>query len=145
MNVESIMSRRVLTVSLDDTLRDVRDLLTSHGIHHAVVTEGRRAVGIISDRDVLANLSPFLGKACERTADAACLNRRVHQIMSRKLIVATPGTPLTDAARLLLDHGISCLPVLDPSGTCTGIVTWRDLLRGSLGIERAGTGTQPAA
>ena len=129
MNVDSIMTRHVLTVSMDSTLRHVRDLFADHGFHHAVVTEHRRVVGIVSDRDLLANISPFLGKPSERSVDAASLDRKVHQIMSRKLISVTRETPVTDAARTILEHRISCLPVLDAQGGCVGIVTWRDVLR----------------
>lgn len=129
MNVDAIMSRHVVTVSMDSTLRHVRDLFADHGFHHAVVTEHRRVVGIVSDRDLLANISPFLGKPSERAVDAASLDRRVHQIMSRHLVSVTHDTPVTDAARAILEHRISCLPVLDAEGACVGIVTWRDVLR----------------
>jgi acetoin utilization protein AcuB len=64
--------------------------------------------------------------------DTASLHRKAHQIMTRALISAAPDTPIGDAALLLLNNKISCLPVLDSNGACVGIVTMRDLLRWSL-------------
>lgn len=138
MNVESVMSRHVITALMDDHLDDLRRKLAQHHIHHIVIVENRKVAGVVSDRDILANLSPFIGKPSERSADAACLNRRAHQIMTRKLIAATPAMPVNQAATLLLKHGVSCLPVLDDAGGCVGIVTWRDLLRAAYQAPASG-------
>jgi acetoin utilization protein AcuB len=85
---------------------------------------------VISDRDILKNTSPFLGNTFrERPTDRALLNRRAHQIMTRKLVATTADTAIQEAARLMLDHHISCVPVIDGQGRPIGIVTSRDLLR----------------
>jgi acetoin utilization protein AcuB len=132
MTLDTIMTRHVVTVSMDDDLRAVRELFNRYKFHHVVVTEKCRVVGVISDRDLLSHLSPFVGTPSERSLDAASLNRKAHQVMTRKLVSAGPKTPVADAALLLLNNNISCLPVLDEHGACVGIVTWRDLLRWSL-------------
>ncbi len=56
-------------------------------------------------------------------------------IMAQPVISVTPETAVAEAARLMLDHRISGLPVLDRSGTLVGIISEGDLLR------RAETGT----
>jgi acetoin utilization protein AcuB len=128
--VGDIMTRHVLCVRMDDTLATVRELFERHQMHHLLVLESGRLVGVISDRDLLKNLSPFVGKALsERPQDLATLHRRVHQIMTRKLVSTTPDTPIGNAAELMLAHRISCLPVVNEQGKPIGIVTWRDLLR----------------
>jgi acetoin utilization protein AcuB len=123
------MTRHVVRVSMDDSLRQVRDLFDRHKFHHVLVTEHGRVVGIISDRDLLANISPFVDTPTERRTDAASLNRKAHQIMTRRLVAGTPRMQIGVGAALLLKHNISCLPVLDAHGECVGIVTWKDLLR----------------
>lgn len=128
MNVGTIMSRGVWTVGLDDTLAIVQTLFESHGFHHAVVTERGRAVGVISDRDLLRNLSPFVGKASERPQDLASLNKHVHQVMSRRLVSATERMTVNEAAAVMVREKISCLPVIDDGGRCVGIVTARDVM-----------------
>ena len=59
--------------------------------------------------------------------DTETLNRRAHQIMSREPITVS-RTLLKEAAGLMLEHQISCLPVLE-NGALVGIVSWKDLLR----------------
>jgi acetoin utilization protein AcuB len=128
MLVESIMSQGVWKVQLDDTIASVKELFESRGFHHVLVTDEERVVGVISDRDLLKNISPFVGRASERQQDAASLKKKVHQVMSRRLIAVTPDTPVQVAAETMVHHRISCLPVLDEAGECVGIVTHRDLL-----------------
>src|ERR1700756_4619756 len=53
---------------------------------------------------------------------------KVTEIMSSPVITASPSTPVKDAARLLVEHGISALPVLDPKGALVGIVSEADLM-----------------
>jgi len=48
--------------------------------------------------------------------------------MSRPVITVTPSTPLKDAAQLLVEHGISAVPVLDERGALVGIVSEADLV-----------------
>jgi acetoin utilization protein AcuB len=128
--VREVMTRRPVTVSMDATLNTIKQLFDQHRFHHVLVVEGRKLVGVISDRDLLHHLSPFLGNTFnERTQDIATLNKRAHQIMSRKPVTATPETSVKVAAQLILEHQISCLPVVDEDCHPLGIVTWRDLLR----------------
>ena len=133
MNVDEIMSREPVTVRMDDDLHRVKDLFELYRFHHLLVLLGeRRLVGVISDRDLLRASSPFVGRASERPQDVAPLNRRVHQIMTRNLVVVAPETPVEEAARLMLEKRVSCLPVVGPEGELLGIVTWRDQLRSLL-------------
>jgi acetoin utilization protein AcuB len=132
MTLETIMTRHVVTVHMDDELWKVRELFDRYRFHHVFVVDQCRVVGVISDRDLLRNVSPFIGKASERTMDLASLHRKAHQVMTRALVSAAPDTPIGDAALLMLNNKISCLPVLDGHGACVGIITQRDLLRWSL-------------
>ncbi|MEQ1800339.1 MAG: CBS domain-containing protein [Gammaproteobacteria bacterium] len=132
MNVTSIMSREPVTVGMDDDLHRVKDLFELYRFHHLLVLLGEKLVGVISDRDLLRATSPFIGRASERPQDVATLNRRVHQIMTRSLVVVTAETPVQDAARLMLDKRVSCLPVVTDDDRLLGIVTWRDQLRSLL-------------
>lgn len=61
---------------------------------------------------------------------------RAHQIMTRQVITATVETSVADAARTLLEHHISGMPVLDAEGKLVGVVSQGDFMR------RAEIGTQ---
>lgn len=130
--VGTIMTRHVVTVSMEDSLRHVRDVFESVRFHHLVVVDHGRVMGVLSDRDLLKHLSPFVGKTTERVQDVSTLNKRVHQVMSRRLVSCREGTMLAEAGRLMLDHRVSCLPVVDEAGACVGIVTLRDFAAWSL-------------
>lgn len=138
--VGTIMTKHVVTVSMDDTLWHVREVFSSVKFHHLVVMEQGRVAGVLSDRDLLKNISPFVGKVTERTQDSYTLQRKVHQIMSRRLVWCSPETTLKDAGRMMLDQRVSCLPVLDSHGHCVGIITIRDILSWSL-VQCAGDET----
>ncbi|RMH07188.1 MAG: CBS domain-containing protein [Nitrospirae bacterium] len=128
--VDAIMTRQVVTVGMDDTLNTVNAIFHAVKFHHLlVVNEENLLVGVVSDRDVLKAISPYVGTLSETIRDQATLAKRVHQIMSRRLIVVGKDTPIHKAAQLLLDHQVSCLPVTTPELAIEGILTWKDLVK----------------
>ncbi len=133
MLVSSIMTGKVVTVEMDDTLLTIRMLFQHVKFHHLVVVENRKPVGVISDRDFLKAASPFLGKIIETTRDLDTLKKRAHQIMTRNPVTVYPETSIETAADLLLKNNISCLPVISSRGDVVGIVTWKDILQFYLG------------
>ena len=129
MTVGEIMTKNVITVDLDDTLNQIRELFNRYKFHHVLVLEDNLLVGIISDRDVLEQISPHVDSV---RADARALNtlhKKAHQIMTRTIQSVTTDTSVEAASEILLQESISCLPVLSASGGIDGIVTWRDVLR----------------
>ena len=129
MKVADIMTRKLHKVKPDDSIETVKCLMEKGEYHHLLVVEGKKLVGVISDRDLLRAISPFLGTLSEHGRDQAILGRRLHRIMSRNPVVADQETTVKAAAELLLDNGIGCLPVVNADGGPVGIVTWKDILR----------------
>jgi acetoin utilization protein AcuB len=129
--VGDIMTRRLVTVGMDDTLGVVRMLFGAHRFHHLLVLEGRKLAGVISDRDLLKALSPRLGTPNETARDRATLNRHAHQIMSRRPVTVPRDWGIEAAARRMLEAKVSSLPVVSAGvdDVLVGIVTWKDLLR----------------
>jgi len=128
ITVEEIMSRKLVSVGMDDSLREIREIFEHVRFHHILVMDNDRLLGVISDRDLLKAVSPYASTQSERPRDAATLRKRAHQIMTRKPItIAVDGTVL-EAIRLFIDKKISCLPVLNHDETVAGILTWRDIL-----------------
>ena len=129
MQVREIMSRRLATVELDDKLSTVKEIFDRMKFHHLLAVEDGELCGVISDRDLLRALSPYVGSTVESARDAATLNRRAHQIMTRKPITLRPEADVRDAVALFLAHPISCIPVVEGAMRPVGIVSWRDVLR----------------
>jgi len=129
MSVAKIMTRKVLRIGMDDTLETMHEIFQKHKFHHLLVVEEDELVGVISDRDLLKEVSPFLNTLSEDYRDKQTLRKKAHQIMTRKAISVDGSTSIEDAAKILLRKNISCLPVLTPEGKLEGILSWKDLLR----------------
>jgi acetoin utilization protein AcuB len=130
MNVRSIMTARVVTVEMDDRLDVVKQIFDTLKFHHLLVVDDRKKLsGVVSDRDLLKALSPYVGSAAETARDIATLNKRVHQIMSRNPLTLHPEAQVADAVELLLKERISCIPIVDREFKPVGILSWRDVLK----------------
>ena len=129
MHIKELMSKDLVSVKLDDSLAHVKHLFETHSFHHLVVVAENKVVGVISDRDLFKAISPNLGSASETSKDLASLNKRVHQIMTRKPITIEPNKGMFHAIVLFNRHQISCLTVVDEQQKPLGILSWRDLLK----------------
>lgn len=129
MKISQVMTSKVVTVEMDDRIAVIKEIFDNVKFHHLMVMEKDELVGVISDRDVLKTLSPFLNTASEQSRDVKTLSKRAHQIMSRTPITATEDMPIENAIELLVEESISCLPVVDETGKLVGVVTWKDILR----------------
>jgi len=129
MSVQQIMTRNPVTVMMDDSLSKVKELFDQHRFHHLLVVDQGKLFGVVSDRDLLKALSPHLGTLSETARDRASLNRKVHQIMTRKPVVLGQDASIHDAIAVFNTHGISCIPIVDAANHPVGILSWRDILK----------------
>jgi len=128
MTVETIMSREVVTVRPDAALMEIRGLLDEKGFNHLLVTEADDTLcGVISDRDVLKAISPFLDTYSEEHRDVKTLSQPASEIMKSNPITVAPETTIKEASQLLLDNRVSSLPVVE-GDELVGIVTGKDML-----------------
>ncbi|MCH7727754.1 MAG: CBS domain-containing protein, partial [Planctomycetes bacterium] len=94
--------------------------MTEHGIRHLIVTDDDgRPVGILTQRDVLKYLSPWLSKPLQSSDPPPA--KMVRELMSTDLTTVTPDTPLAEAAGIFASTKLGCLPVLDAEGSLIGI------------------------
>ena len=129
MLIEQLMSKPIVTVELDDTLKVVKRIFEHAKFHHLLVVEKDRLYGVISDRDLLKAISPNIGTPNESPSDVSTLNKKVHQIMTRKPITIRPKADVYEAIHIFNQHNISCIPVVNDKGRPVGILSWRDILR----------------
>jgi acetoin utilization protein AcuB len=129
MKLSSIMTKEVMTAEMDTLLTDICRMFDEEKFHHLVVIEDDELRGVISDRDLLRALSPFLNTAAEQNRDLATMRRRAHQIMSRNPVTVAEDATVDDTAQLMIRENISCVPVMSSDGHVEGIVTRTDLLR----------------
>ncbi|NVK25055.1 MAG: CBS domain-containing protein [Gammaproteobacteria bacterium] len=129
MSLKSLMTTDLVTVRMDDSLAMVKGIFDNTNFHHLLVVENKTLVGVISDRDLFKALSPNIDSEVANAKDLATLNKKVHQIMSRKPIVIAPDASVKQAITLFNEHTISCLPVVDENDKPVGIISWRDIMR----------------
>lgn len=128
MTVDTIMSRDVVTVRPDAALMEIRGLLHEKGFNHLLVTEEDDTLcGVISDRDVLKAISPFLDTYSEEHRDVKTLSQPASEIMQSEPITVAPDTTIKEASMMLLDNRVSSLPVVE-GNELVGIVTGKDML-----------------
>lgn len=127
--VADIMSSPVVTVHMDDTLHVVKQIFDSVWFHHLLVVSSAGLVGVLSDRDYLKTISPNVGTISERRSDLETLNKRAHQVMTRKPVTLCAEASIIDAIIVFNTNSVSCIPVVNSDNEPVGIVSWRDILQ----------------
>lgn len=136
MNVSDIMTSKPVSIHQDGTLRQALELMDKHHCRHLPVMNGEgQLVGIVSDRDCRTALnSPHILR--ERWQDEQLTaTLKVRSIMTPAPIVTEPDAEADEAARLMLDNHISCLPVI-LGESLVGIVTTSDIMVAFMTIYR---------
>lgn len=117
--VEDFMSTAVITMKESDTLSAAQIEMQMAEIRHLpVVDQKGHVVGVLSDRDILRNLTKIDGKPTPVT-----------QIMSRRVQTVKPSMLASEAATLLIEHKFGCLPVVGDNEQIVGIITDTDFLK----------------
>ena len=128
MQVKERMKRDPITVKKDDSFRYALKLIRKEGIRHLPVLDGKKLVGIVTDRD-LRQAAPSPATTLEVHELNYLLERlKIEAIMTKKVITVAPESSLLDAAKLLMVHKIGCLPVVEQE-ELVGIITEKDLLQ----------------
>ena len=129
MLVRNKMTPDVITASPGTTLADALKLTRGNRIRHLPVTENGQLVGLVTDRDLRLAMPPVWASDTDHAhLRDALTSRTVGEFMVREIISTSPDAPIEDAARVLYEHKIGCLPVME-NGAMVGIITETDLLR----------------
>jgi CBS domain-containing protein len=133
IRVRDIMPSKMVTISAGDTLATVEDIMTLGHVRHMPVVRAGKLVGVVSERDLLraslSNLSDFGGD--ERRAFLHVVE--INRVMSTPPIVIDPDASVEEAARVMAERKIGCLPVVD-GDELVGLITETDVLRYFAGV-----------
>jgi acetoin utilization protein AcuB len=129
MQVKDIMTRDPFTVTPDASVVDARAEMSRRNFRHVlVIDDGGLLVGIVTDRDVRLSLPSPATSLSVWEVNYLLARLTVREVMSKAVITVDPDRDVRQAARILIDHKIGGLPVLD-GRKLVGIVTDTDLLR----------------
>ncbi|MET1101378.1 MAG: CBS domain-containing protein [Pyrodictiaceae archaeon] len=103
----------------DDSVFKAVTLMHENNVGSVLVVDNEgRLVGIFTERDLV-----------HIVAERRSLDTRLEEVMTRKLVTASPDESLAIVASRMIEHGIRHIPVVDSEGRPIGVVSIRDLLR----------------
>ena len=117
MKVSQLMHKSVLTAGADEDAEQAWKRMKTKKVRHLVVLRDGRVAGVLSDRDLAGYRGPGVREG-----------QTVRQMMTPGVLAASPEMTVNEAAGLLREHGVSCLPVVADDGKLRGILTTTDIL-----------------
>jgi CBS domain-containing protein len=140
MKVLNAMSTRVDHTTPKSKVRDVSKLIFGHHINGLPVVEGKKVVGFVTEKDILAQFFPSMKEYMEDPVNetnfekmekkiAAIFEMPVDKIMSKKPVTVTPETPLLKAQSLMFIKKVGRLPVVDKNKNIVGIISKGDIFK----------------
>ncbi len=134
MFVADWMTRQVITVEPHESVLHAMHLMRDRGIKHLPVVHGGKLVGVISDRDIKA-YCPSKATALDVYEINYLLSKAtVQEAMHKRVVSIAPDAAVEQAAMVMLDENIGCLPVV-AGETLAGIISDRDIYRALVDIS----------
>lgn len=116
MKLRDIMSREIACVSADDTVEKAAKLMKTYNVGSIPVCAQNSVIGIITDRDIALR--------AVSVGDDGYI--QVKKVMTANPVVGTPDMDVDDAVRLMSEHQIRRLPIVE-NNTLVGMVSLGDL------------------
>ena len=126
MIVKEVMRTNVICASSDTKATEVKNMMTENNVSKLPVVDNGKLVGIVTKNDLL-KAEPSSATTLDMFEISYLLSKlTVKKIMNTKVISVGPNEVVEEAARIMVDNKISCLPVVD-GDALIGIITKSDL------------------
>jgi CBS domain-containing protein len=116
LKAEDVMATDLITIEPGEKIALADLKMTRSSVGSLPVVEGERIVGIITQRDIMLARGYEIGSL------------RAGDLMTKELITVTPGTPLKDIIKIMVDNKIERVPVVD-GGRFVGLVVQGSILK----------------
>jgi acetoin utilization protein AcuB len=133
--VKDVMTKDVKALTLDDTIETCIKFMKENRIRHIPVVDSPTGedekqcfIGIVSQRDVFRQISPYLGKVGQADSDSKALKQPIVQLVTRNPKFVSPETTIHEMISLMVDNHINMVPVL-VGRNLVGVVTSADILK----------------
>ncbi len=144
MLIKDIMTREVITVSVEDTVETCANLLLKHNLSGLPVLDKEgKLVGIVTEGDLIRRASRIKGPAVLEVLGGliyldspkkfmdelkSSMGQMAGEVMTKKVVTIDPESTVEDGATLLVEKKVKRLPVVDKEGNLLGIVSRRDIM-----------------
>lgn len=118
--IKELMTVKPRTVKRGDSIVEAAKLMKGEDTGIAPIVDGDRLVGVITDRDIAIRVVAE-GRDPQST--------KVEEIASQNLVTIDPQQELDEALRLMAQHQVRRLPVVEEDGKLVGIVAQADVAR----------------
>jgi CBS domain-containing protein len=118
--IREVMSSKPSAIEADKSVADAAKLMRDEDVGLAPVVEGDRLVGTLTDRDITVRVVAE-GKDPQSTT--------VREVASTDLVTVDPEQDLDEAVRLMAQHQVRRLPVVEEDGRLVGVVAQADVAR----------------
>jgi CBS domain-containing protein len=115
--VQEAMTANPTTVTPDTSAREAARIMKNEDTGIVPIVESDRLVGVITDRDLTLQI----------VAEGGNAETPVAQIAAKELVTVDPQQSLEEAARLMAEHQVRRLPVVEEDGRLVGILAQKDL------------------
>lgn len=123
-----IMKKDVVTLEERESLENLEEAMRAMRFRHMPVVDGKRLIGLITQRDLLRVSASTLLPARREQHELLTKRFTVGEIMMRDVQTVGPDTPLAEVARTMRRSKVGCLPVVDRDNTLAGIITEADFV-----------------
>ena len=118
--IQELMTSNPTTVTGDATVVEAAKVMKQEDAGIVPIVDGDRVVGVITDRDIAIQVVAA-GKDPQST--------KVRDVASQNLVTVDPQQELDEALRLMAQHQVRRLPVVEEDGRLVGIVAQADVAR----------------
>lgn len=118
--VKDYMIKKKEIVTPEDSVSSAIELMIENDIGSVVVEddEANKVVGIFTERDLLRRYM---------TNRNRFVNMTIGEVMTSPVVTVRRDTPLAEAVKLMKEHDVGRLPVVNKDGKCVGILFWKDI------------------
>ena len=139
MFVSDWMTKKVFTLTMDDYISDALSIMKEKKIKHVPVVKNDTLKGIVSDRDI-KEYSPSKATTLDvYELHYVLANTKIKEIARTKILTTSPDMPIEEAAMIMLDNNVGCLPVID-NLKLVGIISDKDIFHALVDITGARRG-----
>ena len=129
MLVKDRMTFNPVTIRVDTSLKEALDLVRSSPFRHLpVLDENDKLVGIVTEKSLVYASPTSSTTLSVFEVDYILLRTKIEQIIQGEVISVGPNLPIEEAARVMIDHRIGCLPVVEDD-KLIGIISDTDIFR----------------